>query len=222
MCLRFIGDTELLQFDTVVMYQASFEALRFGLCSRFDRPVLLGFKRFYFQFPLHDHAQCGALDTTCGKTATDFFPQQGGEFEADQIIQGAACLLGIDERLRKQTWVLNGFSDGPLGDLMEHHAIHRLVFQQVSFFQKFIEMPRNGLSFAVRVGCQIDCIGFLGCIGYSLNMFEVFLDDFILHEKIMIGIDSAFLGHKIAHMTIGGVDFKVFAQIFFNSLGLGR
>jgi hypothetical protein len=54
----------------------------------------------------------------------------------------------------------------PLGDFVEHHPLHRLIVQQIALAQNFVQMPGNGLAFAIRVGGQIQRFG----LGNALAM----------------------------------------------------
>ena len=83
-------------------------------------------------------------------------------------------------------------------------------------------MPCDRLPFAVRVGCQIDVVCIGGCLGNRVHVLAVARDGFVLHRKIIFGIDCAGLGNQVAHVSIRGEDFKILAQIFLQRFGLGR
>ncbi len=50
-------------------------------------------------------------------------------------------------------------------------------------------MPRNRFPLPVRVGRQIDMVGCRCSFGYGIDMFAIASDDFILHRKVIFGID---------------------------------
>ncbi len=83
-------------------------------------------------------------------------------------------------------------------------------------------MPGDRLALAVRVSGQIKAIGLFQRLGDGIDMLAVFVDDLVLHGKIVLGIDGTLFRHKVAHMTIGGQYLKVLAEIFLNGLRLGR
>ncbi len=82
-------------------------------------------------------------------------------------------------------------------------------------------MPGDGLTFAVRIGCEVDGVCILHCLGDSIDMSGVAVYDLILHGEVLLGIDRASLGHEVAHMAIGGKHLKILAQILLQGLGLG-
>jgi len=79
------------------MSQLSAEALFLLEQIRLDSPVFPCLERLDLLLPFDDHAQGGALYTPCGETAPDLLPEQRRQLEAHQIIEGAACLLGIHQ-----------------------------------------------------------------------------------------------------------------------------
>ncbi len=69
-------------------------------------------------------------------------------------------------------------------------------------------MPGNGLTFAIRVGCENDAIGPLdgvGDLGKPLGTLAVRLP---VHGEIFVRADGAILRRQITHMAIGGKNSK--------------
>ncbi len=83
-------------------------------------------------------------------------------------------------------------------------------------------MPGDGLPFSVRVGRKKDVVGCRCGFGDLVDMFAVARDGFVLHGKVVVGVDSTGLGDQVAHVAIGSKDLEILAQILFQSLGLGR
>ena len=55
-----------------------------------------------------------------------------------------------------------------------------------------------------------------------LHVFLVAVDDFVFHGKVVVRIDRAFFGHKVADMSVRSQHVEVFAQVFFDGFGFGR
>ncbi len=83
-------------------------------------------------------------------------------------------------------------------------------------------MPADRLAFAIQVGRQIDVIGQLGRLGDRVDVLLVALDDLVGHGETVFGIDRALLRLQVAHVTVGGEDLEVLAEVFVDRLGLGR
>ena len=81
-------------------------------------------------------------------------------------------------------------------------------------------MPGDGLAFAVGVGCQIECVRLLERLDDGFDVFFIALDDLVLHREIMLRVDGAFLGHKIANMTVRGHDIEVLAKVLADRIRL--
>ena len=82
------------------------------------------------------------------------------------------------------------------------------------------QMPGNGLSLAVRVGCEIDagCIfGFLFDAGQNVAPAA---DGDVFHFKIMVRVHTQLRFGQIAHMALRGLHVIALAQEFLNRLGL--
>ena len=181
-------------------------------------PVFLRFKGADFVFALANQAQGGALHSAGAQAAPDFLPQQRGEVEADQIIQGAARLLRIHQAHIELARLFEGFLHAFFSHLVEHHAQGALVqiFDAAFGFEDFVDMPGNGFAFAVRVSGQIEGVGFFGGGHDGVDVLFALGRHFIFHSEIVLGIDSAVFRHQIAHMAEGGQYFKIAAQVFFN------
>ena len=218
----FVGNVELLELLALPLVQLGAEFLPALVAVQMHRPVFLGGKRTDFDLALADQAQGRALHAAGGQAATDLLPQQRRQVEADQIVERTARLLGIDHVLRNFTRIGDGFQHRVAGDLVEHHAHHLLVLQELLVLEDFHQVPRNGFTLAVRVGREIDGVGFAHGGGDGVNVFRVPRDDLVLHREVVFGVDRAVLGHQIANVTIGGEYLEIGPEIFFQWLRLGR
>ena len=77
-------------------------------------------------------------------------------------------------------------------------------------------MPRNGFAFAVRVGGQIEGVGFFGGRHNGVDVLFTLGRHFVFHGEIVLGINGTVFWHQIAHVAEGGQYFKIAAQVFFN------
>ena len=54
------------------------------------------------------------------------------------------------------------------------------------------------------------------------DVFLVALDRGVIHLEALVGLDRAFLGHQVAHVTVGGQHLEVLAQVFLDGSCFGR
>jgi len=216
-----VGDGELLELLPVQPDQLGREMLGRMRAVGLDRPVLARLERLDLLLALDDHAQRRALHAAGGQAALHLAPQHRGEVEADQVIQRAPRLLGVDQVVGDGARLRHRFLDRARGDLGEDHALHRLVLQQPAFLQDLGDVPADRLALAVRVGRQEDVVGALGGLGDGLDVLFVLLDQVVAHGETVVRIDRAFLRDQVAHVPIRGQDGEVLAEVFVDRLGLG-
>ncbi len=118
-----VGDGELFELLAVEFIELGGERLRGMRALGFDRPVFAGDEGFDLFFALHDHAQRRRLHAAGGQAALHFAPQHRRQVEADQIIQRAARLLGIDQVGGDRARLGHRFLDRARGDFGEDHAL---------------------------------------------------------------------------------------------------
>ncbi len=140
---------------------------RVGLVAQMgdQRPIFAGDEFFDFQLAVADQPQGDRLHASGGFGARQLAPQHRRKVESDQIIQGAAGEIGLDQALVDLARVLHRLQDRVLGDGVEDDALDRLVLEHAFCAQNLQHVPGNGLSLAVRVGRQDDAVGVLdeGC-----------------------------------------------------------
>ena len=183
-----------------------------------NRPVFFRAKSADLFFPVHDNAGGHRLHAAGRKAVAHRFPEIGREFIAHHPVPDTAGLLGVDQIHVNGTRLL---------DRSAHHGGRNLVESDAqSLFgiqpQRAGQMPGNGLPFAVRVGREID---FFGGLGFFFDLFdEVALaaDVDVMRLKTVLNIHAERALGQVAHMTLGGDDFIVGAEIFFNGGCFGR
>ena len=153
-----------------------------------------------------------------GKTLANLFPEEGTDFITHNPIQHPARLLCVDQLHVNFARVFHTVGDAGFGDFIEGHTVI-LIFTHT---QNLGQMPRNRLSFAIRVGCEINLLAF------SRSAFELFdqlllaLDVLIGRGKTMLRINAQFAFGQVADMPHRGHDLIARAQILFNRFGFCR
>ena len=217
-----VGDGELLELLPVEAGQARGEALRGMRAFGLDAPVLAGDEGFDLLLALDDHAQRRALHAARGQTALDLAPQHRRQVEADEIVQRAPRLLGVDEIAGDRTRLEHRFLDRARRDLGEHHALQRAVLEQAALFQDLRDVPADGLTLAVRVGRQEDAFRRLRGLRDRLDVLFVLFDQVVAHREVVRRIDCTLLRDQIAHVAVRGQDVEVLAEVLVDRLGLRR
>ena len=137
----FIGQGKLLELVAFVLNQLGGEFAAAFVAVEMQRPVFLRFKGANFVFALANQAQSGALHAAGAQAAADFFPQQGRQIEADQIVERAPRLLGINQIHFQRARMGDGIEHGIFGDFVKHHPLRLDVFQAAFGFQNLLQMP---------------------------------------------------------------------------------
>ena len=190
----------------------------FGLIGSTDGPVFFRHESLDGFFPFTDEADGDGLDTAGAEALADFLPQKRAQFIADDAVQDAAGLLGVDFLEVDGFRVLDGLKDGFLGNFVEHDAafVVRVDFQQMG------QVPGNGLPFAVRVSCQIDLFRSDVFILQVFNEFALIPHVGIRRHEAFFDIDAELVARQIPQVAAAGHDLVAAAQEAFDSLGLGR
>ena len=217
----FVGEAELLDLAAAILQQLQREGLRAVRPLALDGPVLLRQERADLLLALADHAQRRALHAPRRQSAAHLLPQERGEIEADQVVERAARLLGVDELERQSARLPDRRADGVARDFVEHHAMHVLAVEIAARLQDLLEVPGDRLALAIRVGRQIQRLRLVQRARDGLDVPLVLVEQLVLHPKAVVGIDRALLGHQVTHVPVGGEHLEIAAQILLDRLGLG-
>ena len=179
-----------------------------------------GFGSVGVDFPLavHHDANAHALHAARAQRGANLSPQHRAQFKSHQAVQNPTCLLRIHEVGVDGARRLNGLQNGGLGDLREHDPFGLLRLEAEGFHQ----VPTDGLSFAVLIRREPHGVGFLGEgfeFGHHLLGGRA---DFVLGGEVVVDVHAVVALGKVADVTHGGFDDKVFAEVSFNGLRLGR
>ena len=129
---------------------------RRGRRDELDVPVAGGDERDALTLALDDEPDRRALDPSRRQPPVDPPPQHRGHLVAVETVEDAAGLGGVDEPVVDPAGVVDGVVDGGLGDLVEHHPLHRHLRLQV-----LEQVPADRLTLAVLVGGEVELAGVL-------------------------------------------------------------
>ena len=119
------------------------------------------------------------------------------------------------------TGLLECIPDGILCDFMESDAVFS-IFGQIKHLG---QMPADGLSLTIGVGCQINIICFFRFFSEISHNICLILGNLIRRPEMIFNINTeaffAFDG-KVADMSFTGYNGIVRSQVFSDCLGLCR
>ncbi len=182
-----------------------------------DAVERLTLEMLYLALALDDELHHDALHASGRERRLHLTPQHRRELEAHDAVEHAAGLLRVDEVHVEMARMLYGLKDGGLRNLVEDDARGLLLVQS----QHLTQMPADGFSLAVFIGCEPDLLGGLRVLlqvgddllllfGYLINGAEVLL------------INAQFLFLQVADVPVRRHHLIVLAQEFSYLLGLGR
>ena len=90
--------------------------------------------------------------------------------------------------------------DGRLGDLVEHHAVHRRPRLE-SRLEVFDEVPTDGFALAVFVGGEIHGRRLLHELTQFLDDLGTALGEFVGGLEVIVDVDSKTLRRQIGHVS---------------------
>ncbi len=137
--------------------------------ERREVPVFLGNEALDLGFSIADEAQRNRLHAAGGTRAGQLAPENRREVEADEVIERAACQIGIDQRDVDVARIGHRIEHGLLGDRVEDDALDRLAVDHALLVQKVENMPGDRFAFAIRVGRQEQGIGGFHRVGNILH-----------------------------------------------------
>ena len=217
------ADVEALDLAAVGADQAGLEGFVSRRRQRRDqRPVFAGDEFLDFELAVGHEPQRHRLHAAGRAGAGQLSPQHRGEREADQIVERAAGEISVDQRAVDLARVLHRFADRLLGDGVEHDALDGLLLERVLFLEHFEHVPGDRLALAIRVGGQDQAVGAFDGAGDVVQPLLGLVVDLPQHLEIVVRIDRAILGRKVADMAERSQNLVSGAQILVDRLGLGR
>jgi hypothetical protein len=135
------------------LQQLGFELRRLrGGEPREDIPVLDRDERVDLGLAIAHQFQRNRLHAAGTQTAAHLVPQQRADFVADQPIEHAARTLRVDHLLVDRARMFQRVLHRLLGNLVERQPVELALLA----FEFLDQMPANRLTFAIRVGCDVD------------------------------------------------------------------
>ena len=133
-CRRLVAQRELVEPSAVELGEPGLEGSPLRVLEQgLHGPVFLGVEGQDLGLALADQPQGHRLHPAGrGAGLGQLAPEHGREAKAHEIVEGAACLVGVDQVLVEWAPMAHGVEDGGLGDLVEHdpldlHARERLL-----------------------------------------------------------------------------------------------
>ena len=170
--------------------------------SRVDRPVLGAHVRHAVAL-LGDHEARGhRLHATRRQGGADLAPQERRHLVAVEAVEDAAGLLRVHEVGVQVARVLQGALDRFLRDFVEDHAAHGNLR-----LQNLQEVPRDGLTLAVLISCQIEFVGLLEELLKFGDLFLLVRVHHVVGLKAIIHVDGETAERPLLHVLgqLGGL-----------------
>ena len=181
-------------------------------------------------FPLHQQPHRHRLHAAGGEAPGHLLPKQRRQGVPHQPIEDAARLLGVHQLHVEVAGGGEGAADRLLGDLVEHHPLHRHRGGE-----ELEQVPADALAFAVLVRGQEQAISALECVLELLDHLFLVLRHHVQRFEVLLGVDAevgpllSFLGGgdlagavgQVAHMAHGRLDPEGLGQEAPDGAGLG-
>ena len=154
--------------------------------------------------------------------ARQLAPQHRREGKADEIVEGPAGEVGVNQRrvdlARRLERIENGLlGDGVEGDALDRHAL----LQGLLLLQDAQDVPGDGLALAIGVGGQDQLVGIFDGRGDLLHHLAGAAVHVPVHLEVLVGLDGAVLRRQVAHVPVGRQHLVAGAQVLVDRLGLG-
>ena len=211
----FVGEADL---SLMVAVEAGGKGLLIGCDQgRVNGPVFLGLEGADLILAIHEDLGSHRLHTSRGQTAPHRLPQEGRELIAHDTVKDTAGLLSVDQVHIDGTGLLDGGLDHRLGDLVEGHALNLLHGNTESGCQ----VPGNGLSLAIRVGCEENFVRVLGFLLDFLDDVALAADVDIVGGEIVFDIHTQGALGQVADVTYRSDYLVVGSEVALDGARLG-
>ena len=214
--LFLIADLGLLTALAVKSYGERL-ALATGDQGSIDRPVFLGYKCADLFLAVNDDTGRRRLHTPCRKSASDILPKEGRQLIAHNTVEDSARLLCIDKIHVYAARLLDGCLDYTGCDLVKADT-QRLFHGNL---KRRCQMPCDGFSLSVRVGCQKYFLCRLGFLADLLDQIALAANIYIMRCKIILDIHPQGALGKIPHMSLGSNNLIICTEVFLDRSNFG-
>ena len=169
---------------------------------RVDRPVLGAHVRHAVALTGDHEARGHRLHAPRRQGRADLAPQEGRDLVAVEAVEDAAGLLRVHEVGVQVARVLQGALDRFLRDFVEHHAAHgNLRLQDLQ------EVPRDGLTLAVLISCQIEFVALLEELLEFGDLFLLVRVHHVVGRETVVHVDGEAAEGPLLHVLgqLGGL-----------------
>ena len=219
-----VGEVKLVELLAVEADETGLVDVAAGRGEKgLDGPVLAGAEGLDLHLAVDDEAEGDGLHAASGLRAGELAPEHGRQLEADEVVEGAAGEVGVDELHVDLARVLHRLVHRRLGDCVEGDAgdlgvlLHRLAAGQ-----GLKEVPGDRLALAVGVGGEDELAVGLQGLGDRADVLLALRRHLPLHLEVAVGVDRAVLGRQVAHVPVGGEDGVAGTEVLVDGLRLGR
>ena len=164
---------------------------------------------------LDDQADRRALHAARRQATVDAPPQHRRHLVAVQPVEQSAGLGRVDQAVVDAARVVDGMVDGRLGDLVEHHPLHRDLRLQV-----LQQVPADGLALAVLVGREIQLAGVFHQHTQVFHHLRAAHRQLVRRLETVVDIDRQTLARQVGDMAHRGAHVERVAQELGDGLGL--
>ncbi len=211
-----LGRHEATAVDAV---QPGFQARRLAGERPVDGPVLLGDEAADLVLTVADQPQRDRLHPAGGDAAGDVAPQRRRQPVADDPVDRAAGLLGVDEVRVDRAGTGERGQDRVAGDLGEHDPVVRGRVDAGDLG----DVPGDRLTLTVQVGGEKHPLGVLGCLLDRADDLGRCLGDLVAQMHLVAAdLDGEVAARQVADVPDRGQDPVVRAQVLLDGLRLGR
>jgi hypothetical protein len=155
-----------------------------GVEERLDRPVLAGAERADLALALDDESDSDGLDAAGRQPAAHLAREQRAQCVADEAVDDAPGLLGIDQVHVDRARVRERLADGRFGDLAEGDP-PCLVRGDVG---RLGHVPGDRLAFPVEVGGQEDLVRAPGGLLDVGDLLAAVVRDHVLRREVVVDV----------------------------------
>ncbi|OQC25448.1 MAG: hypothetical protein BWX70_02469 [Verrucomicrobia bacterium ADurb.Bin070] len=183
-------------------------------------PVRLDLKRLDLALALRNQTQRDRLHAPGAQPLLEAAPEHRAHHIAHDAVQHAARLLRIDALHVNGTRMLDRRPHGARRDLVILNAVYRLVLRAVR--QRLLQMPRDRLTLAVRIGREVDLVTALCRLLQLGDHLGLAFRQHILRRKAMLDIHAQRALRQVTNVTDRRLHHKTRAQNLSDCLRLGR
>ena len=182
-----------------------------------DAIVGLAVEILDFAFAFDNQSYCHTLYAACRKRRLHLTPQYGRQFKAYQTVEYTTSLLGIHQIHVQMTRRLDSTQNSWLGNFVEHDTVCFLFVQS----QHLTQVPADGFSLAVFIGCQPDFLSLLRIRFQIFDELHLFLW-YLVFGFERFRVNTHFLLLQVTDMTIARHHLILLTKKLLYRLGLCR